>query len=40
MCDTGAIKGDGESLDLSEDMLRLIVIFDRYIKKRQTNDSK
>ena len=40
MCDTGAIKGDGKSLDLSEDMLRLIVIFDRYIKKRQTNDSK
>ena len=33
MCDTGAIKGDGESLDLSEDMLRLIVIFDRYINK-------
>lgn len=33
MCDTGAIKGDGKSLDLSEDMLRLIVIFDRYINK-------
>lgn len=40
MCDKGAIKGDGESLDLSEDMLRLIVIFDRYLKKRQANDSK
>ena len=33
MCDTGAIKGGGESLDLSEDMLRLIVIFDRYVNK-------
>lgn len=33
MCNAGAIKGDGESLDLSEDMLRLIVIFDRYINK-------
>lgn len=33
MCDIGAIKGGGESLDLSEDMLRLIVIFDRYVNK-------
>lgn len=33
MCNAGAIKGDGESLDLSEDMLRLIVIFDRYVNK-------
>lgn len=34
MCEQGAIKGNGDDLDLSEDMLRLIVIFDRYISDK------
>lgn len=34
MCEQGAIKGNGDDLDLSEDMLRLIVIFDRYLNKK------
>lgn len=30
--DAGALNGTGSGLDLSEDMLRIIVIIDRYIK--------